>query len=381
MSGHSNKYIFLSLSLLVAGSLMAQNTVPPLPETPSPPVDSAPQWSALFKRDFGWHGGDGIFTIPMDSGKTLFIFSDTMISDSTGGQAHSTMIHNSVAIMRGHAPSKDNIQFYWDKDKTGQPLTPFIPKTPDTKSGDYYWLGAGFFNPVKKATYIFAYKMRNLDTHNDWSFTLTGTNLIVIPAGSAPPFRDHRQIETPLSFQGASLDEKGTFGAGIYMAPDNYVYIYGIKGKAKALLVARVKTDSVEDFSQWRFWDGAVWNKDMQRSVPLVDGVSDELSLSPLPDGRYILVFQQGGMSPTVAMRIGSSPWGPFGPVIKLWECTESRENKNYFTYNAKAHPLLSAPGELLISYNVNSFDFFKEIQKNPNLYRPRFIRLKLDQL
>lgn len=32
--------------------------------------------------------------------------------------------------------------------------------------------------------------------------------------------------------------------------------------------------------------------------------------------------------------------------------------HKNYITYNAKAHSHLSAPGELLISYNVNAFDF-----------------------
>ena len=370
MFKHSNKCVFLLLTLLSAGAAFTQNIATP-----------ASAWTALFKRDAGWYGGDGIFTIPMSRDKTLFYFSDTMIGDSTGGQAHRTMIHNSVAILQGHAPSKDKLQFYWDTSITGQPQTPFIPKTADTKAGDYYWLGAGFFNPIKKATYIFAYKMRNLDAHDDWSFTLTGTNLIVIPAGSVPPFRNHRQIETPLSFQGTSPDEKGTFGAGVYVAPDGYVYVYGIKGKAKALLVARVRGDSVEDFSQWRFWDGKEWNKDMQRSAPLAEGVSDELSLSPLPDGRYILVFQEGGMSPTVAMRIGFSPWGPFGPAKKIWECTESQENKNYFTYNAKAHPLLSAPGELLISYNVNSFDFFKEIQKNPYLYRPRFIRLKLEGL
>ncbi|HVU53842.1 MAG TPA: DUF4185 domain-containing protein [Puia sp.] len=378
MFKHSNILLSLAFALLSIGPVAAQNTVPPLPGTPVPIVDSAPQWSALFKRSSGWYGGDGIFTIPMGSGKTLFYFSDTMIGDSIGGKARSTMIHNSFAVLQGRVPSKDKIQFYWDTSHTGGPQTPFIPKTPSTQAGDYYWLGAGFFNPVKKATYIFAYKMRNLDPHDDWSFTLTHTNMIVIPAGSTPPFRDHRQIETPLSFQGASPDEKGTFGAGIFTDPDGYVYVYGIKGKAKSLLVARVRADSVEDFSGWRFWDGAAWNKDMQRSAAVTDGVSDELSLSPLPDGRYILVFQQNGMSPVISMRTGATPWGPFGAPTKLWECTEGRENKHYFTYNAKAHPLLSAPGELLISYNVNSFDFFKEIQKNPNLYRPRFIRLKL---
>lgn len=311
MFKHSNKqrwtatglYIFLTLQII--HPVTAQNLATP-----------APDWTALFKRDFGWYGGDGIFTVPIDSDKTLFFFSDTMISDSSGGQIHSSMIHNSFAILQGHTPVKDKLRFFWDTSAAGRPQTPFIPKTPTTRSGDYYWLGAGFFNPAKKATYIFAYKMRNLDTHDDWSFTLTGTNLIVIPAGSTPPFRDHRQIETPLSFQGTSPDEKGTFGAGIYTGTDNYLYVYGIKGKAKSLLVARVRPDSVEDFSQWRFWDGETWNRDMQRSSPLVDGVSDELSLSPLPDGRYILIFQQGGMSPTVAMRIGSSPRGPFGPAI-----------------------------------------------------------------
>ena len=43
----------------------------------------------------------------------------------------------------------------------------------------------------------------------------------------------------------------------------------------------------------------------------------------------------------------------------------------------AKAHPALSQPGELLISYNINSFDFSKDIKKFPHLYRPRFIKLK----
>jgi hypothetical protein len=95
-----------------------------------------------------------------------------------------------------------------------------------------------------------------------------------------------------------------------------------------------------------------------------------------LPDGRYALVFQINGMSSFVGMRLGKTPFGPFGPVIKIWECKEPQQ-KNIFTYNAKAHPSLSAPGELLISYNVNAFNFLNEIKADPNLYRPRFIRIK----
>jgi hypothetical protein len=47
-----------------------------------------PAWTALFHRRQGWTGGDGIFAIPLsgkegpgrtDTGKTLFVFSDTFV--------------------------------------------------------------------------------------------------------------------------------------------------------------------------------------------------------------------------------------------------------------------------------------------------------------
>jgi len=77
-------------------------------------------------------------------------------------------------------------------------------------------------------------------------------------------------------------------------------------------------------------------------------------------------------------MRLARHPWGPFGPLIKVWDCPEATEGKGYFTYNAKAHPALSGPGELLISYNVNAGNFFAALEKDPHLYRPRFIKLTI---
>jgi len=112
------------------------------------------------------------------------------------------------------------------------------------------------------------------------------------------------------------------------------------------------------------------------KSVNLVTGVSNELSVSVLPDGRYALVYQLNGLSSTIAVRMGVTPYGPFGKMTKIWETTEGMQ-KNIITYNAKAHPSLSSAGELLISYNVNAFDFGNMIKAFPDLYRPRFIRLK----
>jgi hypothetical protein len=355
--------------------------------------EEATDWTALFYRTSGWFGADGIFAKPLNgkdnetadsNTETMLIFSDTMIGEIADNklQPGQVMVNNTVAYMKGSQPEADNISFHWAKNGAGKPTSLFSPKMASAEKGDYYWLGDGFLNTeLDNTIYIFAYRMRNLDKSEDWSFKEMGTNLIAIPAGSIPPFKDQRQIETPLRF------EDGGFGAGIYVNtekagapdPDGFVYTYGVKGKEKNLMVARVLPKEFENFTSWRFWDGKDWNADMEKVTSVTQNVSNELSVSALPDGRYALVFTVNGVNPIVGLRLGLTPYGPFGPVINIWESQEMQQ-KNYITYNAKAHPNLSAPGELLISYNVNAFDFSNEIQANPTLYRPRFIKLKLNE-
>ena len=357
-------------------------------------VEEAPDWSAMFKRTHGWYGGDGIFAIPLDGKenddvdfktKNLILFSDSMVGGEieNGKRTDSgKMVHNSVAVFEGSIPDSNMITFYTATGKDGEPETVFIPNTPSSTTDDYYWLGDGFVNTAKNNTiYLFAYKMRNLNAADDWSFVNTKTVLIALPYYSKPPYKDQVQLETPLRFP----DTSGTFGAGIFVNTraaqvpnaDGFIYVYGLRGKAKNLVVARVFPDDIENFGKWTFWNGNNWTTDMSQCINLTSGVSDELSVSPLPDGRYALICMQDGMSGNIGMRIGASPVGPFGPFKTLYTCKEGKDNKNYITYNAKAHPSLSKKGELLISYNVNAFSFKEEIDKNPNLYRPRFIKLK----
>ncbi|GAC1309998.1 MAG: hypothetical protein NVSMB24_26440 [Mucilaginibacter sp.] len=360
-------------------------------------VAEAPEWSDLLTKKSGWFGGDGIFTIPFNGVESrqantrdsvLFIFSDTMvgeIKDNTLMPGYK-MIHNSVAILNGNAPLKNRMKFYWDKDSKGDAESVFIPRTPQTGQSDYYWLGDGFANQaLGNSIYIFGYRIKNIST-DAFGFKEVGNTLIKIPAGSKPPFKNAEQRDTPF-FLTDKKGDSGSFGAGIYVNtkqagaphPDGYIYVYGVKGLAKSLLVARVLPKDFENFSKWSYWNGKVWVANMHAAADVTDRVSNELSLSPLPDGRYALVFQLSGMSTIVGMRIGASPKGPFGPVIRLWDCKPDLTEKTFIVYNAKAHPSLSKPGELLISYNVNSIEFIKDLKLHPNLYRPRFIRVKFE--
>ncbi|MDN3546933.1 DUF4185 domain-containing protein [Mucilaginibacter aquaedulcis] len=358
-------------------------------------VEAAPEWSALLTCHDGWFGGDGIYTIPLNgvenkpakaNDKILFIFSDSMIGKIENGTLTPgyKMIHNSVAWLNGNKPVDTQMKFYWDTDKKNQPETVFIPHTAQTDTSDYYWLGDGFVNQeMNNAIYIFGYRVRNISTEA-FGFKEVGNTLLKIPAGAQPPYRDIKQMDTPFYLTDKNGDI-GSFGAGIYVntqksgavKPDGYIYVYGVRGKNKGLMVARVLPKDFENFAHWIFYDGQNWVKDMAKVTDITDNVSNELSLTALPDGRYALIFQVGGMTTDVGMRIGATPYGPFGPVIKIWDCKPDLEEKTFVVYNAKAHPSLSAPGELLISYNINSVEFIKDLGKHPNLYRPRFIRIK----
>ncbi len=359
-------------------------------------VEEAPEWSALFKRDSGWFGGDGIYTIPLNSPEnknatsttqTLFIFSDSMIGTIRKDSLQNgfRMIHNSIAVLKGNKPLPENLKFNWKENSKGEAEPVFEPRTPKTQMNDYYWLGDGFVNQkLNNALYIFGYRIRNV-SEEAFGFREIGNTLIKIPAGSKPPFYNYQQWDTPFFIEDGENDI-GSFGAGIFVntksagapSPDGFVYIYGVRGKAKNLLVARVKPEDFERFERWRFWDGKAWNSNMNKAATLTDAVSNELSVSPLPDGRYALVFQVGGIGTTVGLRLGASPTGPFGPIIKIWDSSKDAEEKTYVMYNAKVHPSLSSRAELLISYNVNSVEFIKDLKKNPYLYRPRFVRVKL---
>lgn len=366
-----------------------EKPVKPLTFTSEP----APEWTALMERTSGWFGADGIFSIPLDGienqeieGKrTLFIFSDTYIGEVENNipKPGNVMVNNTTAWMTGNVPDKKAISFEYNTDENGNPTSYFVPNNRNFVEGEYFWLGDGFINHEKEnALYIFAYHVHKTGP-NVFDFEQTNIALLKIKNPTSTGIKEYEQIATDLGF----IHEKYGriyFGSGIFvntekanaLNPDGYVYIYGIAEGKKSLIAARTLPANFENVNKWTFWNGKKWVKNKEDIFPITDGVSNELSLTPIEDGRYLLTFTILGISDKIGIQVGASPVGPFGEINEVYTCPEYAE-KGLLPYNAKAHYHLSKPGELLISYNTITFNFWEDIQKDATIYHPRFIKVK----
>ena len=361
-------------------------------------VRPAPEWTGRFYRNEGWFGADGIFTMTLSGNESigagsrdsvLMYFSDTMTGTVVGDSAVQDfkMVNNSIAWVTGLRPSEETVKLQVNRGPDGSFTSYFAPHTPHTQPGEYYWFGDGFVNAEDHHSInIFGYRVYD-NSPQSWDFSIRGVTLITLPAGSQPPFARQEQIDLPLYIDQEGLG-KGTFGAGVYVNtdwagapdPDGYVYVYGVLEPNKQLVVARVLPAALRDAGAWRFWTGKDWSPDIRDVRPVTNRVSNELSLTPLADGRYLLVFQEDGIGAYTDIRLADSPVGPFGPAQRVWQVPELSEPPGIIPYNAKAHPVLSNTGELLISYNTISLDYFNDILRHPHMYRPRFFWLKVGE-
>ncbi|MEQ9423510.1 MAG: DUF4185 domain-containing protein [Cyclobacteriaceae bacterium] len=396
-------YIFILVLTLASCGGKTQEQV--TEESPKDPyyfeytTEAAPKWTNLFYRKSGWFAADGIFSIPLDGldkhasnagKKTLLIFSDTYIGEVENNKPlpGNVMVNNTVAYFKGLTPSEDSISFHYKKSADGSPETFFVPDNPNAKPDQYFWLGDGFINKaLDNRLYVFAYHVA-MTGPNVFDFELSNVTLLAIDNPESPPFDGYRQIVTPLNIESDSLGN-GELGSGVFVNtdwggasnPDGYIYVYGAIGQDKNLVAARVKPEDFEDFDRWTYWTGNSWSSNIQELGGITNGVSNELSVTPLKDGRYLLIYQIMGISDKVGLQVGQSPVGPFGPINEIWTTPEVNEPPGILPYNAKAHPNISSPGELLISYNTITHDFWNDIQENAHIYRPRFIKLKSEML
>lgn len=348
-------------------------------------IQSAPKWELPFTRTSGWTGADGAATIPLPDNRTLWLFGDTWVGPVINGRhaEGSAMVNNTLAISptQSAPPSPDHFHFYWGN-SNDKPAAWAIPTQPD----QWFWPASGGTicrgPDGRDRLLLFMARISRIDNSESvWNFRGRGTTMLSIANPSDDPSRwvSEQTVISDIQAGGPDL----TWGTATWLGPDQMLYIYGIDGTNtlnKKLFLARIRAQDAESVGAWRFRTRNGWSALGSDAAPIAENLTSEVSIHRVNLGdrpRFVMIHSEPPLGSGIMARTAAAPEGPWSEPIKLYTCPEPANDPRMMIYSAKGHPELSAPGELLISYSVNSTDFW-DVAAHADKYRPRFIRIPL---
>jgi hypothetical protein len=328
----------------------------------------APDYDARFQRDSGWVGADGSYSVPMSDGSTVWLFSDTFWGEvlSDGRRTPGTaFVNNTIAHQRG-----DQISFFHGGQE-GEPRAVFSP--PDGKG--WFWLhdAVASLDDTGKLHVMLGQFDKTADG-GVLGFEAVGGWLAELQVTEdGPRVEGYRKLP---HFQRGGDGKPSIFFGTSMMREGEHFYVYGVRdhGLTKEAVVARVPARLLARPESWEFFDGKGWASKMEQAQPIANDVSVEQSVHKTVQGDFVLVAQGGGISPNVVVRRAERPEGPWSEPETVYVAPENAGQD--VTYNAKAHPELSDERGLLVSYNVNTLDWERNLADG-HIYRPRFVRVK----
>ncbi|GHF65024.1 hypothetical protein GCM10010218_53100 [Streptomyces mashuensis] len=323
-----------------------------------------------------WTGGDSTYSVRTPAGE-LWIFSDTFLgtirpdgsrSPVTGDGGTTPFLHNSFVLWGPAGP-----RTVTGRDRAGRPAS----VVPEPDAGSWYWARAGVMEGREAAVVYVRYARTG---PGPLDVAARGSVLARFAPGRGRPRSLTPLPAVPRVAWGAWLERQG-----------RYTYVYGTEPDGSGghhVRLARVAGPGLR--GPWAYWtaDGR-WSADPARAARLAGPggaplrTSDELSV--VRHGAwYALVTQRADrpFSAEVCLAWSRGPGGPFTRPRPVWTAPEAGPYGTYrdadvIAYNPHEHPELERPGELVVSYNVNSLDP-AGVLRRAAIYRPRFVRVVL---
>jgi hypothetical protein len=384
-----------------------------------PSVRSDELWNSVFDRHDGWTGADVAGSVDLGDGRMLWLFGDTWIGSIRDGKRMpgARMVNNSIAVHTKNktapwnAPDPLAVRFFWGANNAnGQPTAWVVPsveaagRQPSSESREWLWpTGGGLAvegstNSRRLSLFFFRVR-RNAHGKGVWNFSVVGTTLGTIDNAAEPVERwKVKLLDIPhllkLKGPGGSQAEPETmWGMTVCLDPSTLkdkspdALIYGVRKTGpfnNSLVLARVPATIIDRFDAWKFYAGGnSWMHPSTASTPIADGMVSEFSVEHFAqDGRtkFILIQSEPFLGSQIFVRTASKPQGPWSPRRTVHTVSDVKRNRTYFPYAAKGHAALSRPGELLVTYLVNS-NQFSDLVTDTQIYRPKFIRLSASLL
>lgn len=347
-------------------------------------------------------GGDGAASCPLPGGRTLWLFGDSCIAAVVDGryQPGWWMTNNVAAVTvdppRGEAPAPGSaVARFGDRPEPGEPSGFVVPPAGGRARWSWPCDGAIVVGPAGEERLLIFYGdlARRVDEPAPgevWNFKFVGNRVAIIENPSEAP-KAWRVVQHALEPRdsGRMKDGAPTISWGVVVMRDpessgDRLVIFGVDGSNpfnKQAVVARVQVAKAHDFSEWRFWTGSSWSPRESEAATVINHVVDEFTIHHEPArgdaerGRWLLIQGEPVLGHRILVRQAPTPLGPWSDGHPIYTVPEPSNDEKLITYGAKAHPHLSAPGELLISYCINSLDF-GSLSRDVEIYRPRFLRV-----
>lgn len=315
----------------------------------------------------GFVGGDVGASTRLSDGRSLWVFGDTLRPDEEPGEV---MVRNSMLLMGQGCAS-----VYRSPDNGAA--------VPDRGDGVGYWPMSVVAVPDGDggADRVAVGLMRVATTGQGmWDFEIVGSSVarFEVPTNGTPELVGVRDLGPDVRSLTAPL-----WGAAVAVRGER-VHVYGTANPGEpyvfgySLHVARTTVEDYLDPSSWEYFDGAGWSDDPASAVSLIPA---ETGVS-----RVLSVFPRGGSWYAVSKRLDFLGdelviWkadGPTGPFVATDPVADIPTDESFLQYMPLAHPgLLREEGSVVVSWSVNAMDP-AILQKDPKLYRPKFLRVPL---
>jgi len=231
------------------------------------------------------------------------------------------------------------------------------PWDPSGGNDYWYWNGDGIVDGGKLRVFEYMQEPAGREDDPHWNFQWVGTDIATFSTKTLEV-----KSVTP------TYDDDGVGWGVDLMRCGGYTYIYGARSGEMHLARARVG-HLVED--DWQFWTGDEWSSDSTASTAITTDVGSSYSVTPM-NGQFVLTTSDAWLGRSVYVAVADSPTGPFTGRTNVFTAPEAGGDI-YGPYNIAAHPALSEPGKLTISYNVNS-ENIQDLYADANNNRPRFL-------
>jgi hypothetical protein len=314
--------------------------------------------------------GDGMYSIALPDGRSIFLMGDSYIGPVTNGQrSTSDRMYRNTYILYDNG----QVSAIYGANGNNNASAAVPPCCPNENK--WYWPGHGFVDGNK--LYIFQTLMYQGGA-GMWGFMYETTHILEYDLPSL-----QLNKTTPIPFNGSTDVHYGMAA----LNDGNYLYIYAQVDIENGLvpitevLVARTTASNL--YSDWQYYNGSDWSTNASEAVRL-EGlagvpVSSQFNVFKLRD-KYVLLTQNKTFhSGEIYTFIADNPYGPWRNRKLIFE-TYEQNTPHLFTYNAMAHPQFEKDGMILVSYNVNT-EVFEEQFSNVSTYRPRFFWVEIDKI